>query len=148
MMMGIISFSIVLLEGTQFFETVFGVFMTPDMGESAHAVSERRVKVFEVVHIVVFALSIYYVIIAVVAYFLVRLTWQRWTKYENMEREKRGTILEKHIQFQNLWDSTSLIFRIINVKLLWERANNAERMNYLAVRQRFINVNGISPSFP
>jgi len=149
MILGIISFSIVFLEASTFLEVVFNAFMmSGTLMEDTHSVTARRVKVFEVVHIVVFALSIYYIIVVIITYLLCKVTWKRWASYEDLERSNRNAIVQRYQAFRERTANTRWYIWIFNPKIWWEYFTIIDKMNYLSVRNRFITVNGLRYNFP
>lgn len=82
MILGVISFLIGFLESTRFFEVVFSAFSTKDESD-IHSVTERRVKIFELVHIVLFVLSIFYVINVIISYYITKYTKSKWKRFES-----------------------------------------------------------------
>jgi len=85
MIMGLISFVISVLEATPIFVYILTQWETPYY-EKNYLMVERRVKIFELVHIILFAMTIVFVAFMLVTFYLVRRTWRKWESYEKLTR--------------------------------------------------------------
>lgn len=83
--MGIISFVISVLEATPIFIYILTQWEVP-YSEKNYLMVERRVKIFEVVHIILFAMTIFFVVLVVITFFIVQNTWRKWAKYESLSQ--------------------------------------------------------------
>jgi ABC-type antimicrobial peptide transport system permease subunit len=71
MLLGLISFCVGLLESTGFFELIFSAYReNPNIIETSHQITLRRVMIFEVVHIAIFVLSIFYVLVCLLSFWI------------------------------------------------------------------------------
>ena len=69
MLLGLISFFVNLLESVGLFELIFSAFRdSPNIIETPHQITLRRVMIFEVVHIAIFFMSIFYVCVCLLSF--------------------------------------------------------------------------------
>lgn len=154
MIMGLISFTFALLDSIIITrgankESITKVFFTTiTMDPSKFSNSHISIKIFELVHVMVFLRAIIYVIIIVIIYFLTRLTWGRWTRIENLERKNRGAIIRMYLSFQERMKSTSWWVKALNPKIWYNYFIIRERIDYWSVRLRFISINNLEENFP
>lgn len=148
-MMGFISFGVGVLESIHFFELLFTVLNDSVVSthETPHAITERRVKIFELVHICLFVLSIIYVIAVVISYFVCRVTWQRWSKFEIMDRADRTIIERSYHQVKDRFKKSNIFLKMFNISLLYKYSACIEMYSYYCTKQRFLTVNKLPRNF-
>ncbi|KAL0481629.1 hypothetical protein AKO1_012453 [Acrasis kona] len=148
MLMGLISFSIIFFEATSFFDIVFSVFRFKTTAESGTELTHRRVKIFELVHIIIFALSIFFLLVVSCTYIMLSLTWKRWERYEKDEMDQKGALLEQCRIFGLKHKDAPLWRKIFDVRLWFGYFNSIDKINYISARTRFIRVNNLRQVFP
>lgn len=143
-MLGLISFFVNLLESTGFFDLVFSAFKEPDeIKENPHEVTIRRIMIFELVHIALFVLSIFYIAICVISYWLTQRTW---TKYERFERKGEDQVYRDSHTLHLEWKRAGWK-KIYSWRLLWKLTSSNEEIQYFAARSRFVQLNNLEPKF-
>jgi hypothetical protein len=149
MLMGLIGFFINLMESWNLFEYLFQLsseiankmgFHEKETHESEHERVERRILIFDFVHVSLFFLSVAYVVIVALCYYLVRGTWHRWRRYE-LGTEERAIEYFRHVQ-KRIKNSNRLSL-VFNWRLLWNYSSAIDRLNYFTVRSRFIAINDL-----
>jgi hypothetical protein len=147
MTMGFISFSINMLESLSLFELVFAVFNYYSFVESLQNVTNARMKIFELVHICLFVLSIVYVIAVSLCYFLCRMTWRRWSSFELLERSERGAILRRYKELKKRFNNYNRFLRFLNFKLVYDYLSAIEMYSYYNIKKRFLLIHKLPSSF-
>lgn len=144
MMLGLISFFVNVLESSGLFELYFSAFKEGDEKlESDHTITTRRVIVFELVHISLFILSVFYVIICIVSFWICQRTWKRWSSYE-ITGEEEAT--KENIKLREQWNSLGWR-KIYSWKLISKLWDSYDQISYFHSRTRFIFVNKLENNF-
>lgn len=107
---------------------------------SLYTALKRRLLIFDFVHVSLFFLSIFHVIIVSIAYYLVNVTVKQWDFYE--KSTERDALREKQLLLEKINSQYKfiLLFRWI---LLFRYTNAVIKVTYFKVRQRFISINKI-----
>ncbi|KAL0488786.1 MLO10 [Acrasis kona] len=153
MMMGLIGLVINVCESLGIFDGLFklansvseaiGVH-SHDPPETPHELIERRVKIFDFVHVSLFFLSAFYIAIVILTFLLVRVTWRRWSDYEENRFEDvvaRQEVLEERIRNKNK------ILLLCDWILLYKYYVNSRRLAYFATKHRFLHQHALSEEF-
>lgn len=150
MFMGLIGLFINMLESLNMFENLFELssYLATKMGfppehnihETEHERVERRVLIFDFVHVSLFFLSVFYVSMVALWYYLMRRTWKRWKRYEEGS-EDRAISYYKHVR--DKVNSSNKIALMFKYRLWYNYTCALDRLNYFTVRQRFIQVNDL-----
>lgn len=112
--------------------------------ESDHERIERRVLIFDFVHVSLFFLSIFYVLVVSLTFVLVRATWKRWTEYELGTNE--AVIRRTHVLRERIKKHNKLLLPL-NWILLYKYYSNNRRLNYFSIRHRFLRLHKLDASF-
>ena len=115
--------------------------------ETPHALTERRVKIFELVHICLFVLSMIYVIAVVISYFVVRLTWRKWSRIEVMDRSDPNRIERQYRDLKQRFERANILSKVLNVARIVSYLNAIEMYSYYTIKNRFLAVHKLPRSF-
>lgn len=144
MMLGLISFFVNVLESSGLFELYFSAFKEADeRNETDHTIAHRRVVVFELVHIALFVLSIFYVIICIVSFWICQRTWKKWGEYE---KKGESEVFRENSKLQEQWSRLGWK-KIFSLKLFWKLWKSNDEVSYFHSRTRFILVNNLEYEF-
>jgi hypothetical protein len=153
MMMGLMGLLINVVESLNIFEGLFKMaslisdalgFPHVSTEETDHERIERRVLIFDFVHVSLFFLSIFYILIVILTFTLCRITWNRWSSYEEATYEQvleRSQVLKERIRKKNKF---LLLFDWI---LLYKYYSNSRRLCYYSIKQRFLRMHKLDPCF-
>lgn len=145
--MGFISFSINMLESIQLFEAVFSVFNYYPLIVNAETLAQLRIKIFQLVHICLFIMSIVYIISTSISYFFCRLIWRRWSSFEASEMNEQGIITKQYKEMKKKHYTSNIILRYFNLIQLFHYVIAIEKYNYCCIRERFIHVHRLPDNF-
>lgn len=153
MMMGLIGFIINVGESLNIFDGLFRIsdsiaaafgFPSQESSETSHQRIARRVLIFDFVHISLFFLSIFYVLIVILIYYLVKITWKRWKTYEKGTYEQ--AVRRYNVLRQRIDDKNKFLF-LFDWILLYKYYSNSRRLSYFSIKQRFLKQNKLEPKF-
>jgi hypothetical protein len=145
--MGFISFGINVLESIQLFERVFSVFNYYPLIINAQAMTQLRIKIFQLVHICLFTMSVVYIISTSVSYFFCRLIWRRWSNFEASEMNEQGIIIRQYREMKKKHHGSNIILRYLNLIQLFHYILAIEKYNYYCIRERFIHIHKLPNNF-
>eukprot|EP01080_Neovahlkampfia_damariscottae_P011984 gene11984-5385_t len=142
MLLGLISFSVNLFESVGLFELFFSAFReSPNVVETPHEITLRRVMMFEVVHIAIFFLSIFYVCVCLLSFWFAQWIWKKWSKFESMDHEM---VIQNYLKYQSVWSKFSVFQKLSGSFRL---TSNFDSLGYICARQRFIMMNNLNSDF-
>lgn len=110
-----------------------------------HSEAYRRVKLFDLVHITIFVLAMFYVANVIISFLIVRLTWRKWTRYET--KHTHEDVLQEYAAMQHSMRSTNCCLRILNLVQLYRYSVIVDKVNYFSTRAQFIKSNSLKADF-
>jgi len=147
MLMGLLGLIINLAESIGLFELLFQytnliatVFHVVSYPETEEQRTERRIKIFEFVHVNIFFLSLFYVGIVFTAYFIMKGTWTKWAKYDKLSiqkvKDEIGDMYKKMLK-----KPYYMILYIIKWLIL------IDQLTFCSIKARFLKQNKLSCNF-
>jgi magnesium-transporting ATPase (P-type) len=153
MMMGLIGLVINVCESLNIFEGLLKMassisaalgFPSHESHETEHERIERRVLIFDFVHVSLFFLSIFYVLIVIITFWLFRHTWNRWSQYEEGSYEQTIT---RHRVLQERKRNMNKFALLFNWYFWYKYYSNGRRLTYFAIKQRFLKVHHLEQKY-
>jgi hypothetical protein len=144
MTLGIISFGVKFMESTGLLLTVFSAFQEPNSHEDIHDSEVRIAFIFEFVHILLFFLTIFYIITSSLAYLSTRRTWKNW---ERQEKNTEKDTLDKYNKINQKYKKSNILAKIFNVVLIYKYLKQIDLLDYHIVRSIFIQTNKLNKNF-
>lgn len=157
-MLGIISYGVKLLESIKFIDHLFLAFEKKVLEESElHELTKRRVLIFELVHIILFLLSCFFVAVVFYCYKVAQIGWKRWEKvekagdsslnsaYETINKFETNCLIkiDKKWKFIHFKFNSNWLFLHKWWQILWAEFV----VVYWESRKRFISSFNLDPNF-
>lgn len=139
-----ISFGVQLAESAGLADVILNVLVTKQVS-NVHTDTIRRVKIFELVHITLFVLSVFYVIGVAVSFLIIRNTWRNWANFETRNTELE--VLQEYNEMKAHSERSNCCLRLCNIMHWYRLTTVIEKINYYSVRRKFLQLNRLNSDF-